>query len=99
MFHKTSYMLGFHMLAIDGEIGHVDDFLVDEKLTLRYLVVDTSNWIGGKSVLVAARAVEEINSLEKKIHLRLTRDQVKNSPSMEMANIEPIETLPTIWIM
>jgi hypothetical protein len=99
MLHKTSYMRGFHMLATDGAIGHVDDFLVDEAIALRYLVVDTSNWIGGKSVLVSASAIEKIDSPQKKIHLRLTRDQIKNSPSMEAAYIEVIETLPTIFIL
>ena len=42
MLHKTSRLLGFHLLAADGEIGHVDDFLVDERFAVRYLVVDTS---------------------------------------------------------
>jgi len=42
MLHKTSKMAGFHLHARDGEIGHVDDFLVDEKSwQVRYLVVDT----------------------------------------------------------
>ena len=53
MLHKTSYLKGFHLHATDGEIGHVDDFLVDPGWNVRYLVVDTSNWIGGKSVLIA----------------------------------------------
>jgi hypothetical protein len=99
MLHKTTHLLGFHMLATDGEIGHVDDFLLDEKLALRYLVVDTSNWIGGKSVLVSAPAIEKIDSPEKKIHLKLTRNQIENSPSVEAANIELIETLPSLVIM
>ena len=49
MLHKASELLGYHIVATDGEIGHVDDFLIDENgQTLRYLVVDTSNWIGGR---------------------------------------------------
>src|SRR5438552_2961260 len=35
MLHKTSYMRGFQILATDGEVGHVDDFLVDESRTRR----------------------------------------------------------------
>jgi hypothetical protein len=77
----------------------VDDFLLDEKLALRYLVVDTTNWIGGKSVLVSALAIEKIDSPEKKIHLKLTRDQIDNGRSVEAANIELIETLPSLLIM
>ena len=54
-----------HLLAIrrDGAIGIPEDFLVDEAaLSVRYLVVDTSNWIGGRSVLISPAAVESIDS-------------------------------------
>lgn len=53
----------------------------------------------GATVLVSAAGIEKIDSPEKKIHLRLTQHQIRNSPSMGMANIELIETLPTIFIM
>ena len=93
MLHKTSYMRGFHVQATDGGIGHVDDFLVDEGWAIRYLVVDTSNWIGGKSVLIPSSAIEKVNSPDKKILLRLTRAEVERSPSADTAEIALIETL------
>ena len=93
MFHKTTYMKGFHVQATDGGIGHVDDFLVDESWAVRYLVVDTSNFIGGKSVIIPSTAVENVNSPDKKISLRLTRAQVQNSPLVDTADIALIETL------
>ena len=46
MLHYITYLKGFHVLATDGDAGHVDDFLVDEAGGLRHLVVDTSNWPG-----------------------------------------------------
>ena len=94
MLHKMSKLLGFHMVAADGEIGHLDDFLIDESGNTRHLVVDTSNWIGGKSVLIPPAAIEQIDSPQKEIRVRLTRDEVKNSPSIDSADIELIETLP-----
>ena len=43
MLHTTGKMRGVHILATDGEIGHVDDLLIDERTwSVRYLVVDTS---------------------------------------------------------
>ena len=99
MLHKTSYMSGFHVLATDGEIGHVDDFLVDESWNIRYLVVDTSNWIGGKSVLISTAKLEKIDSPNKKIRVTMTRDAIEHSPSVDTANIELIETLPPVVIM
>ena len=93
MLHKASYMRGFHVQAIDGKIGHVEEFLIDENWNVRYLVVDTSNWIGGKSVIIPSTAVEKVNSPESKILLRLTRSQVEGSPGVAAADIELIETL------
>lgn len=99
MLHKTSYMQGFHIVATDGEIGHVDDFLVDENWNVRYLVVDTSNWLGGKSVLVSTNALEKVDSPEKKIRVKLSRHQIETSPPVDTAQIELVETLPPVVIM
>ena len=94
MLHRAKYVIGFHLQATDGEIGHVDDLLFDESWTLRYLVVDVSNWIGGNSVLVPPAAVERIDSPGKRIHVKMTRDQVKDSRAADSADVELIETLP-----
>ena len=99
MLHKTSEMRGYHIVATDGDIGHADDFLVDEGgWSLRYLVVDTSNWIGGRSVLIAASAIARVDSPAKKIHVTLTRDAIRRGPSLESAEIDPAETAPALWI-
>lgn len=98
--HKTSALLGYHIVAADGEIGHVDDFLIDSSgRTVQYLVVDTSNWVGGKSVLLSAATIDNIDSPNRKIQVSLTREAIKNGPSIETADIDPIETLPAVWIM
>jgi len=98
--HKTSELRGYHIVATDGEIGHVNDFLIDEGgRTVQYLVVDTSNWIGGRSVLIATTVVERIDSPAMKIHVKLTRDAIKRGPSVETAQIDPAEIVPALWIM
>ena len=100
MLHKIDKIRGFHILAADGEIGHVDEFLVDERdWSVRYLVVDTSNWIGGRSVLISREVVDAIDSPNRKIRVRLTRDEIERGPSVDTAEIETIETLPAVWIM
>jgi hypothetical protein len=100
MLHKLNELRGYHIRARDGEIGHVDDFLVEEgSLTVRYLVVDTSNWAGGRSVLIAADALERIDSPAKKVYVTLTRDAIKAAPSVHTADIDPAETVQALWIM
>jgi hypothetical protein len=100
MIHKTSKMRGFHIHATDGEIGHIDDFLVEEgRWNVRYLVVDTSNWIGGRWVLISPTVVTNIDSASGRVAVSLTRDQIKRSPSVNSADIALPETLPTVWIL
>jgi hypothetical protein len=100
MLHKMTKIRGLHLHAVDGEIGHVDDFLFDEATwTIRYLVVDTSNWIGGRSVLVAPSVVTSVDWASGSIQVSLSLDAIERSPSIDTADIEPAENLPTIWIM
>jgi hypothetical protein len=100
MVHRASKVRGFHLHASDGPIGHVDDFLFDhETWTIQYLVVDTSNWIGGKTVLVSSAVVASIDPVEQRIDLSMSRDQVRAGPSLDAADIPLAERLPAIWIM
>jgi hypothetical protein len=98
MLHKTSKVKGFHIHASDGVIGHVDDFLFDEDCSILYLIVDTSNWLGGKSVIISTKLVTEIDSPAKKVHVRLTREDIRHSAPVDTADIELIETLPPFLI-
>lgn len=99
MLHKFSKVKGFHIHAVDGEIGHVDDFLLDDTWALRYLVVDTTNWIGGKRVLVSPQVVAGLDPEHERIDVSMTKDQIEHSKSIETADIPLDEVLPTIWVM
>jgi hypothetical protein len=98
--HRLSRIRGFHVHARDGSIGHIDDFLVDETATrICYLVVDTSNWMGGKWVAVAPSSVSRIDWVQQAVHVSLTRDEIKKSPGMEEANVPSHELTPGFVIM
>jgi sporulation protein YlmC with PRC-barrel domain len=75
---------GYHIHALDGEIGHVEDFLFDGATwTTRYLVIDTSNWIGGRTVLVSPDWVRRVDWNTREIHVDMSRDAVKESPEYD----------------
>ena len=100
MLHSIQQRYGEKLRATDGEIGHVRDFYFDDKSwTVRYLVVDTSNWIGGRTVLIATTALATVDAEARRVRVALTREQVKSGPSIESADIALVETLPTVWIM
>ena len=72
---------GYHIHATDGEIGHVEDFLVDDAgWSIRYIKVDTRNWWPGERVLISPRSVREIDWADKLMHLDVSRQTVKDSP-------------------
>ena len=100
MLHKASALIGYHIRATDGKIGHVDDVLLDEGgREVRFLQVDTSNWLGGKSVIISPSAVDRIDSSNQEIRLRITRAAVSGAPSVEVASVDLNETRPVVWII
>jgi hypothetical protein len=75
---------GYHCEATDGELGHVEDFVVDDDTWLvRYVVVDTRNWLPGKKVLVAPQWFSGIRWTDRQVSVDLTREQIKNSPTYD----------------
>jgi hypothetical protein len=75
---------GYHMLASDGEIGHVSGFLVDEaSWAIRYLVVDTSNWWVGHEVLIAPPWISGMDWSKETVSVDLSRDAIKSSPEYD----------------
>ena len=72
---------GYGVAARDGEIGHVADFLIEDKTwAIRYLVVDTRNWWPGKHVLVSPQWIERVSWIERAVHVDLGRDTIKDAP-------------------
>jgi len=84
---STQEVAGYHIQASDGSIGHVEDFVVDDVTwDLRYLVVDTRNWLPGRKVLISPQwIVAPISWAESTVNVILTREQVKESPVFDPA--------------
>ena len=87
---SSAVVIGYHIAATDGDIGHVEDFLVDESTwAIRYLVVDTSNWWLGKKVLVSSEWVTSVDWNESLLHVALTRELIKTSPECDPSGPVP----------
>jgi uncharacterized protein YrrD len=74
-------IVGYHIHAQDGDIGHVQGMLVDEETwSLRYLVVETTHWWWGHQILVAPQWIEGIAWEDSTVSVNLTRQTIKSSP-------------------
>ncbi|MGW0389999.1 PRC-barrel domain-containing protein [Streptomyces sp. NPDC003042] len=71
-------LTGYKVEATDGSIGKVDKH--SGQAGDAYLVVDTGVWIFGKEVLLPADTVTEVDLVEEKVRVRLTKEQIKNAP-------------------
>jgi uncharacterized protein YrrD len=72
------------MGATDGDIGKVDDFYFDDVTwTIRYLVVETGNWLLNRKVLISPEALLQVDWTNESFPVKLTKEQVRNSPDID----------------
>lgn len=78
---STQQVTGYYIKARDGEIGHVQDFIVDDAdWSIRFIVVNTRNWLPGKQVLISPHWIRSVNWRESVVSVRLSRADIINSP-------------------
>jgi sporulation protein YlmC with PRC-barrel domain len=78
---SANEVTGYHIAATNGGVGHVEDFIIDkETWEIRYMVVDTRNWLPGKKVLIAPRWIDRVSWLDSKVYVSLSREAIKSVP-------------------
>nr|WP_309686099.1 PRC-barrel domain-containing protein [Armatimonas sp.] len=84
MLVEVKKLHGLTIHALDGEVGRVDEFLFDDEYwTVRYLIVDTGNWLVGRKVLISPLALGGVNWDQQTLQVNLTREQIEKSPGVE----------------
>jgi hypothetical protein len=84
--HSANEVIGYYIEAADGDIGHVEEFIVDdENWAIRYAVVDTRNWWPGKKVLVAPRWIERASWQDSRVYVNLARDAIQEAPAYDLS--------------
>ena len=84
MLRNVTRLKGFTIRARDGEIGTLDQFYFDdESWAIRYLVVNTGDWLGGRLVLVSPLALRQAEWESKRLDVALTKKQIEDSPPID----------------
>lgn len=84
MLWSTEELKGLELVAQDGAVGRIRDvYFDDQRWAVRYLVVDTGGWLGGREVLLSPHAVERLDRVQGQVHLALTRRQIEEAPSID----------------
>jgi hypothetical protein len=74
-------LVGYDVEATDGHIGKIDEATYDAGSA--FLVVDTGFWIFGKKRMIPAGVVERLDGPDRKVFVRMTKDQIKSAPDFE----------------
>ena len=78
---STQAVSGYNIFATDGEIGHIEDFIIDDRTwTIRYLIVNTSNWWEGKKILMSPQWIDRVSWDEKAVFINVSCEAIKQSP-------------------
>jgi uncharacterized protein YrrD len=82
-------VIGYHIRAADDEVGHVEGFFVDSAdLKVRFMLVDTRNWLPGRHVLVSPQWIDRVSWHDSMVYVNVTREQIEASP--EYSPVEPV---------
>ena len=89
---STQAVNGYHLQATDGVVGHVCDFLMDDKSwAINQLVIKIGHRFTGKEVKVPVSKVSHISYDESKVFLKMTTDEVERSPEYQLVpNTSPV---------
>jgi hypothetical protein len=80
---------GYHIKANDGDIGHLEDFIVDDDIwSIPFVVVDTRNWLPGKRVLLAPDWILGVSWDTKAVRFDLPKELIKTAPAYDPS--EPV---------
>jgi hypothetical protein len=81
---RANAVQGYRLEATDGAIGHLVDFLFED-LTweLRYLVIDTTQWLPGQRVVISPDWVSAVSWSQARVYIDLSREAIKAAPAYE----------------
>jgi len=84
MLRSVKDLDGTTIHATDGDIGKVDQFLFDdEHWAVRYMVVNTGDWLVDRLVLVSPMSIQKIDWDNQRVNVNLTRQKVEQAPDID----------------
>jgi uncharacterized protein YrrD len=79
---STREVLGYHLLATDGEIGHVEDLVLDDNTSrILFVIVNLGEWLSRKTVLLSPRSISKIDWASSRVVTEASRQAIKASPA------------------
>ncbi len=95
---STHAISGYHIETTDGQLGHLRDFIVDDKTWhIEYLVIEMHSWLSGKKVLIERKHIKDIKWAGSKVLVDVTKVTLEDSPAYEESAFFQPETRDTVF--
>src|SRR6202167_3371814 len=86
---STHALNGYHIQTSDGAIGHVTDFMMDDKSwEIRHLVVETGHWFSGRDIAISPNQIDRISYEESKVFVKITKEAILEAPE---SHVRPLD--------
>jgi uncharacterized protein YrrD len=73
--------LGYPIQTSEGAIGHVIDFIMDDKSrAICHLVLETGHWYSGKEIVISPKHIDRISYQDSKVFVNVTKDAILEAP-------------------
>ena len=87
---STHAVTGYHLQTREETIGHVTDFMMDDKSwAIRHLAVETGTWFSGKEIVISPSHVYRIEYGESKVFVNLTKEAILQAPEFHVSPLDP----------
>jgi uncharacterized protein YrrD len=85
---STHTVTGFHLQTSEETLGHVTDFIMDDKnWAICHLVVETGRWFSGKEIVISPSHVDRINYEDSKVFVNLTKEAIMQAPEFHVPTL------------
>ena len=86
---STQALKDYHIQTNGGAIGHVTDFVMDDKSwEIRHLVVETGHWFSGKEIAISPKQIERISYEESKVFVKITKEAILETPEYHVRPLD-----------
>jgi hypothetical protein len=83
---STQAVNGYSLQATDGFVGHVCDFMMDDKSwAIQQLVIKVGHRFTGKDVQIPMSQINRISYEDSTVFVKLTKDAVETSPEQHLS--------------
>ncbi len=85
---SSKAVIGYHLQALDGIVGHVSGYLVNDKdWAIHHMLVKPGHWYSGREISIPTDQIQRISYEESLVIVNLTKAELQALAKVELAQV------------